>query len=132
GRARICGVIGPLATAVISAALVMAAGTGLLVLLNRRPGRIVLGVLGAVEALVLAQVVTAVVLLFGGHRPASSVLEFLGYHLATVLVLPAGVVWSLGDRTRWSAGVLVVACLAVAVMTVRMNQLWAGVGAVHA
>jgi hypothetical protein len=122
-------VIDPLATAVIAAALVMAAWTGLLVLLNRRPGRIVLGVLAAAEVLVLAQLVVAVVLLFGGQRPASSVLEFLGYHLAAVLVLPAGVVWSLGDRTRWSAGVLTIACLSVAVMTVRMNQLWAGVGA---
>jgi hypothetical protein len=121
-------VIGPLATAVIVAALVMVACTGLLVLGNRRPGRIVFGVLAAVEVLALAQLGTAVVLLLGGHRPTGSVLEFLGYQLATVLVLPAGVLWSLGERTRWAAGVLAVACLAVAVMTVRMNQLWGGLG----
>ncbi|MGH8921091.1 MAG: hypothetical protein ACRD0H_22620 [Actinomycetes bacterium] len=120
--------IGPLATAVLVAALVLAAGTGLLAVLNRSPGRAVLGVLAALEALVLAQVVVAVVLLFAGHRPSSSVVEFIGYHLATLLALPAGVVWSLGDRSRWGAGVLTVACLSVAVMTVRMNQLWAGFG----
>ena len=120
--------IDPLATAVIVATLVMAAGTALLAVLDRRAGRAVLGVLAAVELLVLAQTVVAVVLLLSGDRPASSVVEFLGYHLATVLVLPAGVAWSLADRSRWGAGVLTVACLSVAVMTVRMNQLWAGPG----
>lgn len=128
GRARICGVIGPLATAVIVAALVLAAGTALLAALNRSPGRVVLGVLAGMEILVLTQVVVAVVLLFVGERPESSVVEFVGYQLATLLVLPAGVVWSLGDRSRWGVGVLTVACLSVAVMTVRMNQLWAGWG----
>lgn len=125
--------IDPLATVVIVAALVLAAGTALLAVLNRAvlnrsTGRAVLGALGVLEVLVLAQAVAAVVLLLGGGRPASSVVEFVGYHLATLLVLPAGVVWSLGDRSRWGAGVLTVACLSVAVMTVRMNQLWAGPG----
>lgn len=120
--------IDPLATVVIVAALVMGAGTALLAILDRRAGRVVLGVLAAVELLVLAQTVTAVVLLFAGDRPAGSVVEFFGYHLAALLVLPAGVAWSLGDRSRWGAGVLTVACLSVAVMTVRMNQLWAGSG----
>jgi hypothetical protein len=115
---RICGVIGSLATAVIVVALVLAAGTALLAVLDRRAGRVV-----------LAQTVAAVGLLLSGQRPVSSVVEFLGYQLATVLVLPAGVAWSLADRSRWGAGVLAVACLSVAVMTVRMNQLWAGPGA---
>ncbi|MGH3797396.1 MAG: hypothetical protein ACRDSP_21200 [Pseudonocardiaceae bacterium] len=118
-----------LATAVIAVALVLAAGTGLLAALDRRAGRVVLGLLAGLEVLVLAQVVAAILLLFAGHRPTSSIVEFLGYHVATLLVPPAGVVWSLGDRSRWSAGVLTIACLAVAVMTVRMNQLWGGVGA---
>jgi len=122
-------VIDPLATGVIVAALVLAGVTALLALVNRSAGRAVLGVLGAVEVLVLAQTVAAVGLLVAGDRPAGSTVEFLGYHLATVLVLPAGVAWSLSDRSRWGAGVLTVACLSVAVMTVRMNQIWAGVGA---
>lgn len=120
--------IAELATAVIVAALVLAAGAALLAVLNRTAGRALLGALAAAEVLVLAQTVAAAVLLFAGHRPASGVAEFVGYHLATLLVLPAGVVWSLGDRSRWGAGVLTVACLSVAVMTVRMNQLWAGPG----
>lgn len=120
--------IDPLATAVITAALVMAGWTGLLAVLNRRAGRVVLGVLAGVELLVLTQLVAAVVLLVGGDRPAGNTVEFFGYHLATLLVLPAAVAWSLGERSRWAAGVLTVGCLAVAVMTVRMNQLWAGAG----
>ncbi|MGH3931887.1 MAG: hypothetical protein ACRDTF_18150 [Pseudonocardiaceae bacterium] len=120
--------IDPLATVVIVAALALAAGTALLAVLNRSAGRAALGALGVLEVLVLAQAVAAVVLLLTGARPASSVVEFVGYHVATLLVVPAGVVWSLGDRSRWGAGVLTVACLSVAVMTVRMNQLWAGLG----
>ncbi|MGH4014817.1 MAG: hypothetical protein ACRDSL_13015 [Pseudonocardiaceae bacterium] len=116
--------IDPLATAVIAAALVMAAWTALLALLNRRAGRVVLGVLAGVEVLVLAQLVAAVVLLVGGDRPVGNTVEFFGYHLATLLVLPAGVSWSLAERSRWATGVLTVGCLAVAVMTVRMNQIW--------
>lgn len=116
--------IGSLATAVIVAGLVLAAGTALLALLNRRIGRGVLAAVGVVEVLVLAQLVAAVVLLLTGHRPMSSTVEFVGYQLAALLVLPAGVVWSVSDRSRWAVGVLTVAALAVAVMTVRMNQLW--------
>lgn len=116
--------IGPLATAVIVAGLVLAAGTALLALLNRRIGRAVLAAVAVVELVVLAQLVAAVVLLLTGHRPASSVVEFVGYQLAALLVLPAGVAWSVSDRSRWAVGVLTVAALAVAVMTVRMNQLW--------
>lgn len=120
--------IDPLATAVIVAALVMAAATVLLAVLDRNAGRVVLGALAAVEVLALIQAVAAAVLLLAGDRPASSVVEFIGYHVAALLVLPAGVVWSLEDRSRWGAGVLTVACLSLAVMTVRMNQLWAGPG----
>lgn len=121
--------IDPLATAVILAALLLAAGTALLAVLNlavlnHSAGRVVLAALAAVEVLVLAQTVAAVGLLVTGDRPAGNTVEFLGYHLATVLVLPAGVAWSLSDRSRWGTGVLTVACLSVAVMTVRMNQLW--------
>ena len=115
-----------LATAVIVTALVLASWTALLAALNRRGGWVTLGVLAGAQALVLVQLVASIVLLLTGERPAGNTVEFLGYHLATVLVLPAGVVWSLADKSRWSAGVLTVACLSVAVMTVRMNQLWAG------
>lgn len=121
--------IHPLATAVIAVALVLAGGTALLALLNRRAGRPVLAALAVLEVVVLVQTVAAVVLLVSGQRPAGAVVEFLGYHLATLLALPAGVGWSKSDRSRWSTGVLTVACLSVAVMTVRMNQIWAGAGA---
>lgn len=118
--------LGPLATAVIVAALLMAGWTALLALLNRRIGRVVLGAAALLELLVLAQLVASVVLLLGGDRPVGSTVEFLGYHLATLLMMPAGVAWSISDRSRWAVAVLTVAALAVAVMTVRMNQIWAG------
>lgn len=119
-----------LATAVIIVALLAATGTAGLALLRRRLGQAALGGLAAVELLALVQVVAAVVLLAGGERGAGDlvVVEFVGYHLATLLVLPAGVAWTRADRSRWSPLVVTVAALALAVMVVRLNQLWAGTG----
>ena len=123
-RARICAVIGWLASTVIVAGLALAGWTALLAMLNRRIGRVVLGATAVVEVMVLAQLVASVVLLFSGERPAGSTVEFLGYQLATVLAMPMGLAWAISDRSRWAVGVLTVAGLAVAVMTVRMNQIW--------
>jgi hypothetical protein len=41
----------------------------------------------------------------------------------------AGVLWSRTEPTRWAGTVLGVACLAVAVMVWRLDQLWAATGA---
>jgi hypothetical protein len=34
------------------------------------------------------------------------------------------VFWALIDRTKWSTVILGVACLAIAVMVFRMNEIW--------
>lgn len=117
--------IDALAATVITVALLAAAWTVSLTVRAKPPRQGTLRGLAAVEVLVLAQVVVAVVLLVQGGR-ADGVAAFLGYHLAALLTLPAGAAWALADRSRWSGVVLTVACLTLAVLVVRMQQLWLG------
>lgn len=90
----------------------------------RRPGRVVLAGVAVLELAVLAQLVAAVVLTATGSRPLEAA-TFFGYHIAAVLTLPAGLIWSEAERSRWAPLVLTVACLVVAVLTVRLQQIWA-------
>ncbi len=115
--------IDALAATVITVALLAAGWTALLAVRARLPRRNTLGALALVELLVLAQAVVAVVLLLRGGRP-DGVAAFLGYQLAAVLTLPAGAAWAVSDRSRWSAVVLTVAGLTLAVLTVLMLQIW--------
>ena len=56
------------------------------------------------------------------------VLEYIGYLVGLVLIVPAGVIWSSGERSRGGTGVLLVATLVVPFMFVRLADLWPGVG----
>jgi hypothetical protein len=81
--------------------------------------------LAVLEVGLLVQAVIGIAALLGTGRDIER-LSFLGYLLGPVVILPVAVVWSAAERTRWSAGVLVVACLSVPVMIVRLGQIWAG------
>jgi predicted transporter len=96
-------------------------------LLGRAPGRLLLAGSVLVEAVLVVSAVAAVVLLARGHRPAETA-TFLAYLVGVLLVVPATMLWSLAERTRWSSLVLAVGGLTVAVMTVRMQVLWRAPG----
>ncbi|WP_326568667.1 hypothetical protein VSH64_44125 [Amycolatopsis rhabdoformis] len=87
-----------------------------------RRGR-TLPALAIVELALIGQAVADVLGLFGGDRPAE-----LGTHLAylatSLVLLPAAAVWSAGEEARWSAVVIAVALLAVAVVVVRAQTTW--------
>lgn len=117
-----------LSVAVIVTSLLMAVWTALTAALNRPVGRAHLVGLAVVELLLVAQLVTGVVLLIGGERPASTI-TFVAYLVGVLAVVPVGAVWSLAERSRPGTLVLTVACLAVPVMTARLLQMWAGVDA---
>ena len=120
--------VDPLAVAVIAGSLVMAGWSFLLVALTRGPQVSLLVGLGVLEALLLAQAVVAAVQLAGGDRPAETGV-FVAYLVVSVVAVPAGALWALTDRSRWGPAVLGVACLVVAVLVLRLEQLWDGVGA---
>jgi hypothetical protein len=106
---------------------VAAAGGLLCVVLGlagRRPSDLSVGALALLEVLLVAQVVVAVVAPFAGNPPSGSLLEFWVYLVSAVLLPPAGVVWALLERSRWSTVIMGVAALAVAVMVWRMHVIW--------
>jgi len=90
--------------------------------------QLLLGALGALELVMLAQTVLGIIKVIGPHRHISSD-TFVGYLLGSLLILPAAAWWSLAERSRWGVGVLLVACLLLPVLIVRMNQIWGGYGA---
>lgn len=73
-------------------------------------------------ALVVQGVVGAVLLARDGGRVDP--LLFGGYLLTSVVVLPVGVFWALGERSRWGTGVLAVSALATAALVLRLEQIW--------
>ena len=90
--------------------------------------KLLLGALGALELVLIAQAVLGIINVTGPHRHISTV-TFVGYLLGTLLILPAAAWWSLAERSRWGIVVLMFACLVLPVLVVRMTQIWNGYGA---
>jgi hypothetical protein len=78
---------------------------------------------GVIVALLLVQAVAAIVELAGG-RALGEPAVFWGYLVVALLLLPAGAVVAIAERTRWSSVALVVIALALLVMEYRILQLW--------
>ncbi len=78
---------------------------------------------GVVEAAILVQMVVAGIGQAGGH-PVADPWTLWGYLVVALMVLPLAAAWALADRTRWSSVVLVVAAFTVAVMELRVWQVW--------
>ncbi|WP_158853750.1 hypothetical protein [Saccharothrix deserti] len=122
-----------LATALTVVALVAALWSLVLAIANRpvtlatKPTLGLAGVVVLLEVGLLAQAVVGVVNVLGTDRELDRA-TFIGYLIGAAVVLPLGAFWALGERSRWGAGVLAVACLSVPVMILRLNQIWAGHG----
>ena len=108
--------------------VVVACAAGLLCLVvglaGRRPNDLTLGSVVLVELLLLAQLVIALIAPGLGNHPVGSVPLFYVYLISGLLIPPLAVFWALIERTRWSTVVLGVAAFAIAVMVVRMAQIW--------
>jgi hypothetical protein len=77
---------------------------------------------------VFVQVVIAVVRLVTGDRP-DELGTFIGYLIVALVIIPVGTLWALAERSRWGAGALAIACLSLAVVVLRLNDIWSTVGA---
>jgi hypothetical protein len=110
----------------VEIAVALAAGALAIVLglAGRRPSDLSLAGPALVELLLLAQLVVAIVSPFNGNPPRGSVPEFYAYVISALIIPPAAVVWALFERTRWATVVVGIACLAIAVMLVRMEIIW--------
>lgn len=113
----------PLAVAVAVVALVLAVAGGVLAARDRRPGKPLLQGVLLLQVLLLVQAAVAVVRLVGGEVPRDNG-AFVGYLVVSVLLVPAGMVWSFEEKTRYGTLVLAVVCLVVAVLQQRLGALW--------
>jgi hypothetical protein len=116
-------VIDPLQTVLIVAALVLALVTGVYVALDRSPDRVLVALLALLELGLVVQAVVGIAQLVGGSDDPG--ITFVGYLLAVLLILPFGLVWALGERSRGSTAVLIVALLTVAFLVLRLVQIHA-------
>lgn len=115
-----------LATVLIAGVLVLAALSLLMTALNRRVGRPLLVAVAVAELGLLVQVVWAIARLAGGGRPAGGLAVFIGYLAGSLVILPIAAAWGREERTRWGPGVIAAGFLVMAVLIVRMQQVWNG------
>jgi hypothetical protein len=114
-------------TAVIVAALVLAAWCLVTAARDRTIGPYHWSGLGIVQALVVIETGFAVVHLASGAHPHEYA-TFIGYLITLFLILPAGMLLARMEPTRWGALIVAVAALVLPVLVLRVNQLWTGVG----
>lgn len=96
-----------------------------LIVRDRSPEGVALALAALVEVGVVANLVLGVVRLVQG-APGVAAWEYVGYLVGALLILPAGVLWSAGERNRGGTTVLVFAFLVVPFLFVRMADIWAG------
>jgi len=115
---------GVVPTTVIVAGLVLAGYAGLTTARNQRMQVPLLIAVGVLEVLVLVLVGLVVAKIADGGRPAGGLATLIGYLIATPVVPVAAGFWGLLERTRWGPAVIAVAGLVVAVLIVRLHQIW--------
>lgn len=108
-----------------------AIGSGALLLLlglvGRPPSGFSLLLTAIIEFGLAMQLVASITLFILGERAVIDTLEFFGYLVVAMMIPVAAAIWAVVERSRWSTVVLGAAALTVAVMLVRMQQIWTGV-----
>ena len=118
----------PLQMALSALCLVCALWLVVLLLRDRTPDRILLTVLAVLEVGLLVHLVVGIVHVTTDAPARVPTWEYIGYLVGAALFVPVGVVWSSGERSRGSTGVLLLAVLLVPFMFVRLADLWVAGG----
>jgi hypothetical protein len=79
------------------------------------------------EILAIALVATAVVRLASGDR-AHEMVTFIGYLVAFLIIPPAGLALARMEPTKWGSAIIAAAGLVEAILVVRLQQVWTGIG----
>ena len=93
-------------------------------LAKRTPNDYTLGSIALLGVLLLVQIVVAIVQPALGNSPSGSLLEFWMYLVTAVLMVIAGFVWALVERSIMSNVMLGLLAGSLAVMLVRMDVIW--------
>jgi hypothetical protein len=110
--------------------LFLATAVGLLTIVlglsKRKPSGLSIGALAMVQLGLIVQLITSIVLVISGARAKQDTVEFFAYLIVALMIPLAAAFWALIERTRWSTVIMGVGALTVAVMLVRMSQIWTG------
>ena len=109
------------------ACLLGALGLAVSIIRDRTPGRRLLDLMLGITLLLVIHLVVGVVHVLRDADDVS-VWEYVAYLVGTVLIVPIGVAWSSGEKSRGGTGVLLVAMLLVPFMFVRLADIWAAGG----
>lgn len=110
-----------LATSVVAGLWAVALG-----LAKRAPSLVSLVPVALVQLALVIQLAISISVVILGERAKQDTVEFFAYLIVALMVPLAAGFWALIERTRWSTVVLGVGALTVAVMLVRMQQIWSG------
>lgn len=91
---------------------------------GRTPNDYTLGSTLLIALVLLIQVVMTVVAPAVGNTPTGSLLEFWMYLITALIMVIAGAIWALVERTVMSNVMLSLLAASIAVMVVRMNVIW--------
>jgi len=118
----------PLQIALGALCLLCALWLLVLIVRDRPPDNMVLNALGVVEVGLVGVLVLGIVRVLGDVPAGVSVWEYVGYLVGVLLLVPVGLIWSAGERSRGGTAVLLVAVLLVPFMFVRLADIWSGRG----
>jgi hypothetical protein len=93
-------------------------------LFGRLPSLVSLSPLVLTAVLLVAQAFITIGVLVSGGSTNGDVIEFYGYLLTALIVAVGAGLWSLAERSKFSTIILGAANLTVAVMLLRMWQIW--------
>ncbi|MFF9062182.1 hypothetical protein ACF09K_26315 [Streptomyces sp. NPDC014882] len=82
--------------------------------------------MAVVSVLALVQLVVGVVLLARGEDPAQGTTIFVAYLLGALACVPAAGFMSLAERTRWGSVTVAAGGIVLAVLEVRLYDIWGG------
>lgn len=108
-----------LGTAILAGLLAVGFALG-----KQRPNDYTLGPIALLGVLLLVQIILTIVQPALGNSPTGSLLEFWMYLITALLMVIAGFVWALVERSIMSNVMLGLLAGSIAVMLVRMDVIW--------
>jgi hypothetical protein len=82
--------------------------------------------IAVVSVLALAQLVVGIVQLGRGEKADDGSVIFIAYLVGALVAVPAAAFLSLAERTRWGSATVAAGALVLAVLEVRLHDIWGG------
>ena len=96
-----------------------------LLILDKLANDLLFGLLGLIEVGLIANLIIGIVRTTNSNGSTSAV-EYIGYLVGALLLIPAAVLWSLAERNRGGTAVLLAGVLLVPFMFFRLAEIWVG------